>query len=73
MDGRSHLRRTAIPSPSAESVGFVDCNTGLLPTAPVGRADRAHYLAKDNGRHQVVDFADMAAADGDDGGTVKRL
>ena len=53
------------------SVGFVDCSPGVLPTTLVDRADQALYFAKDSGRNKVVDFADIAADDGDEGGVVQ--
>ena len=53
------------------SIGFVDCASGVLPTTLVDRADQALYFAKDNGRNQVVDFADIAADDDDEGGAVQ--
>ncbi len=53
------------------SIGFVDCASGVLPTTLVDRADQALYFAKDNGRNQVVDFADIASDDDDQGGAVQ--
>ena len=54
------------------SIGFVDCSPGVLPTTLIDRADQALYFAKDHGRNQVVDFADIAAAaDCDEGGSVQ--
>ncbi len=53
------------------SIGFVDCTPGVLPTTLVDRADQALYFAKDNGRNQVVDFADIAADEADESGAVQ--
>ncbi len=43
------------------SIGFSDVRPGDTPQAAFDRADRAVYHAKENGRNQVVSFADLVA------------
>lgn len=43
------------------SIGYVICDRGALPTTLADRADQALYAAKDRGRNQVVDYADVVA------------
>lgn len=45
------------------SIGYVNCDRGVLPTTLVDQADQALYAAKDMGRNRVVDYADIAECD----------
>lgn len=53
------------------SIGFVTGDDHVLPTTLVDRADQALYFAKQHGRNQVVDHADIDAAAGDESGAVQ--